>query len=446
MPRTREEAAASPEEIARSYVCRRYAGSLEGAHGDDATRNGVLASAVSQTSLTRRHGGTARLRRVHRQKVVCAIGLTACLMLVGRGPFAAPSTVKPRDGAVALLANGRLVEMSLETGTITASVLLAPGLHASLDGRLLAIAPSRRTLYALLPPSAGPDSQQQVAVVDLDRMQIRRRIDLPAGPTFRAILFGAATGHVYVVGDRSPRGVSREGREVVAAVFDPKTTQPVQFVTIREARGRNWSVFDGAIDRHERYVYVSYHGSCTPPAVQMCTTGADWFAIAGSTLLPCPEKADLQSGCLSDVHGRVEAIDGNVLATTGDGPLIRIDRSDQIVRKWRTGIPRTHLMEFAVSPRGDRAYLIGSCAYAGGLSSVVLKTAKIQVRGYSVQGRPSRASLCGDRVAAGRFRLLIAKNVTPEQTLLVADARTLRVVRRISAPSRALDALVFPVR
>lgn len=347
---------------------------------------------------------------------------------------------------MALLGNGRLVRISLETGTITASVLVAPGLHAPLEGRLLAVSPNGRIVYALLPPSVGAGSRQQIAVVDIARMQIRGRMDVPAGPTFRAILIGAASGRLYLFGDRSPPGTSSEGREVVAGLVDPKTTQRVQFTTVREASGRNWSVFDAAIDRSERYAYVSYHGSCTPPGVQMCTTGADWFAIAGSTLMPCAEHTNPQSGCLSDAHGRVGAFDGDLLATTGDGPLIRIDRSNHIVRKWRTGIPRTHLLEFALGPRGDRAYLIGSCAYAGGLSSVLLKTGKVQVRGYRTQGQPRRQSLCGDRVAAGRFRLLIAKNATPAQTLLVADAQTLRIVRTIAAPSRALDLLVFAVR
>jgi hypothetical protein len=128
---------------------------------------------------------------------------------------------------------------------------------------------------------------------------------------------------------------------------------------------------------------------------------------------------------------------GGVAATTGGGPLVWLALDGHTVRAWETGLPGNHLTQVALTPTRRRAYLLGSCGYAGGFSTIDLGTGKVRA-----SGRPSHA-ICGERVAAARFsRAVIARSSGPTATILVVDpSRGGRVVRAVRVPADVVDVL-----
>ncbi|MGI8825641.1 MAG: hypothetical protein ACR2JC_08345 [Chloroflexota bacterium] len=81
-------------------------------------------------------------------------------------------------------------------------------------------------------------------------------------------------------------------------------------------------MYEAAVSPDERELFVSYHGPNT--------TGLDWFTVAGGRLRRCTRSPAVarrpDSGCLL-IHGRFMQSGRGFIATTGDGPIIDIDRN-----------------------------------------------------------------------------------------------------------------------
>lgn len=347
--------------------------------------------------------------------------------------------------AIALLLDGRVVSFTPSSGAIKAEMSFGRRRFEFAGGRFLARSQNGLTLYALLPPTVK-DRTQAVAVIGLDKsgtMRLRRRIALPSGVVFHVLLIGRKTGRIYLVGNRPlTDNTGPQPEDAVAAAIDRGSHVASSVELLRASEGRDWQVFDASITASEEYLYVSYHGNCLPSRPELCTTGADWFATGRGGFRQCPDDSDPQAGCLSRVHGRVEPYRGSVLATTGDGPLITVDRAARRVRTWPTGIPGNHLLQFAVAER--RAFVVGSCAYRGGLGVIPLRGEN------GAQSRPRHRrdrGLCGERIKPDGPRLLVAKNAAPVPDLrraavLVVDVRTLHIIRAVRMPYELLDFLV----
>jgi hypothetical protein len=174
----------------------------------------------------------------------------------------------------------------------------------------------------------------------------------------------------------------------VLAVLDPRRGEPATQQTLREAGGHNWEVFDAALNGDENRLVASYHGGCQPPAVSVCTTGADVFELRQGTLQRCTAPAETNRGCLAEVHGTIALYRGGLVATTGEGPVISVDANGRIRRRWNTGIARNHLMQLALDGGWRRALVIGPCTYSGGLSIIDLVSGRTQVRSYPVASGP----------------------------------------------------------
>jgi hypothetical protein len=215
---------------------------------------------------------------------------------------------------------------------------------------------------------------------------------------------------------------------------------------VRRADGRFWWVLDAAVSEDERRLYVSYHGGCAETDV--CTTGADWLDIAGDRARRCQDQTYPYSGCLGRVHGSVAVYEDGVVAATGEGPIIQIDRRGRIARAWKSRIPGNHLMQFALDRKRRLLYAIGSCGYRGGLSRIDLKSGRSRVTGYPSSS--SSGGVCGERIAIGPKSLIaVASNPTPvpqgsPSSLLLVDASTGHLIRSVAAPVETLDVLVAP--
>jgi hypothetical protein len=325
-----------------------------------------------------------------------------------------------------------------------ASATLGPKSPSADVGRFLALGRNGDTLVALVPWT--PKARQVVAVLDAETLRVRARLRLPRGVAFRSLVTGSESGRLYIFGNRPAKRRPPAPQGAVVTVLDPRRGAVLSAWNVRRADGRSWWVLDGAVSQDERRLYLSYHGGCSESDV--CTTGADWLDISGGRARRCRRQPYPHSGCLGRVHGTVAVYAGSLIATTGGARIVRIDGQGRVARTWRSGIPRNHLMQFALDRKQGRLYAIGSCGYSGGLTQIDLKAGRARVTGY-----PSSSTsdgVCGERIAVGP-RSLVAAARNPEPVpqgspsrLLVLDGQTGRMIRSLVLPVETIDLVVAP--
>lgn len=369
--------------------------------------------------------------------------MTAALLLgVGTGGCTADDRQADRAAAsegpaiVALLTDRSLVRVATTTGAIVTRVRIGPRSSPPNSGRFLALAPDGGTLFVLMPGAA--DVAQVIAVVDPETLRVRARISVPAEIIFRALVVGPGSGRLYLFGNRLTAG-GNGAEDAVVAIVDPTRSTNVRTWTIRDAGGHDWFVFDAAVSADESRVYVSYHGGCGPDDFALCTGGADWLDAEAGELTSCRRRSLPANGCISRVHGGVEALGNRFLATTGEGPILEIQGA-RIPARWKHRLAGNHVMEFAVDSMRDQVYVTGQCYYVGGVSLVDIK---------SGQTRVLTRDVCGDRIAVGTDLVAVAEQgqaspqAVPSRIALIS--RTGQVVRFIRLPLEALDLAFVPV-
>lgn len=332
------------------------------------------------------------------------------------------------DRAFALLANGRLIRIDLATARVLRSRVVSPRPARIVEGRSLALNRSRTRLYVLAGRVDGP---QEIVTVEAATLIVRRRSPLPDDLVFRSILVGPQSGNLYLFANTLPTDAGSAAVVVVVRAADGliRTRQE-----LRPADGRNWFVFDAAIDRDERRTYVSYHGGCIPATLPRCTTGADAFYV-GASFSRCSSEPTQNAGCLTRAHGQIHEYGDGAIAASG-GPLIQFDGDGREVRRLETRLPRNHTMTFTITANRRAAVSINPCP-SSGLSVIDLNSGRAAVR-----ARP----ICGTKVAAAKSgRLLVAKSsfTVPQWTpgqLLIDDPKRMHV-QVISTASEATDVL-----
>jgi hypothetical protein len=306
----------------------------------------------------------------------------------------------------------------------------------------MALSPDTRTLFVLVPRGQGqPAAPDRVAVLDPATLRLRASYPLDAATTYRSLALGARSGRLYLFGNRA----GPHGQAALVATLDSASGRVLDRWVVRPAGGRNWLVYRGIATADERHLVVSYHGSDT--------TGADVLGLAGGRLAHCPAGPPW-AGCLPGVHGDVVAVGDRLLATTGDAQRVEeLTLDGRVLRRWASGLAGNHLMELAVDAAG-RAYAIGSCGYAGGLSVIDLDTGPARplaapVAGGGLAGAPP--TVCGERIEAGlRGLLVVAKRGRPVPTpqspgaLLLIDAQDGRLLHTIPTPSEPVDLMLVP--
>lgn len=357
----------------------------------------------------------------------------------------APTARRERASGVrifSLLADRRLLAVSASTGMVETRLTLGSKSPVPDVGRFLALGRDGETLYVLVP--WAPATPQLVTAVDPGSVRIRARFRLPRGVAYRSLIAGSESGRLYVFGSRPAAKNTPAPATAVVSVLDAASGAVLSTWDVRKANGRFWWVLDAAVSDDERRLYVSYHGGCSESDV--CTTGADWLDIVDDRVRRCRGHRYPYSGCLGRVHGSVAVYEDGVVAATGEGPIIQIDRQGRIARAWKTRIPRNHLMQFALDRKRELLYAIGSCGYRGGLSRIDLKSGRSRVMGYPSSSASS--GLCGERIALGPESLVaVASNPLPvpkgsPSSLLLVDASTGRLIRSVPTSVETLDVLV----
>lgn len=321
------------------------------------------------------------------------------------GPPATPSRLPAGSVLLALLADDRLVAVAPRTGAVVRQTVL-PAATAGQTGHLLAVDPTGRQAYALIPRQpAAPD---QLAVIETRTLSQPSTVPLDPGTHYRSLAVGERTGRLFLFGNRS----DATGESAWVSVLDADRRHVGSWM-LRPANGHRWTVYSGSVAPDERHLAVSYHGADT--------TGADVVTSAGAGWSPCGTATSKSgAGCSSDVHGRVVAAAGGVFASTGDGDrMLLLDYGGRIVRSWDPALPRNHLMEFDVA--AGTVLVVGPCTYSGGLTELTTGTGKVTALarpgppGMTGEQRLAAGTICGERVTRTSDGT-IAVSPSPEPT------------------------------
>ncbi len=358
-----------------------------------------------------------------------------------------PQAAAPHSAIFTLLADNTLLKVSPSTGEVMVEVSLGPSYDRLSAGRYLAQSKSGKTIFALV--RRGKDRASQVAMIDASTARVRDRYSLPEGVVFRSLAVGPKTGRLYLFGNRPGKKVRNDGDDnyreesVVVAVLDPDDGRMLENQTIREANGKDWSVYQGEVSSEESQLFVSYHGD---------TQGVDRITISPRGLERCQKQgAYPNQGCIP-AHSGAETYRGRILVTPGDSPWVEErTRRGELVRKWDTKLEGNHMLDLALGAREDRLYALGSCGYRGGLSMVELKTNEVKVLAPTLPGVDfARERLvCGERLVVGPGSLLVVgktAQAVPQAripgSLLLVDGDTGTKVRTVDTPSGPADVLV----
>ena len=335
----------------------------------------------------------------------------------------APPRPSAQEAVLALLADRTLVQIAPDSAEVVARAELGPPQPFAASGRFLALSRDRRRLFVLIP--AAPGRAQEIRVLDVATLRPVLRFALAEGIVFRALAVGARTGRLYVFGNRPRRGRTEDA---VITVVGPTGADP-QTTIVRATKGYDWWIIDAAVAQDESRIYVSYHGN---------TTGADWIEVDGDALERCRVRSAPGIGCVTRVHGGVEALDDGFLATTGQNPVLQISRTGRIVGTRRSRLPGNHVMEIALDPQRERAFAVGQCSYTGGLSMIDLVTGRTEL---------VTPDVCGEAIAAGADLVAVAERYNA--TVLGAPSRIALVdprsgsARYAKLPLDAVDILVL---
>lgn len=374
------------------------------------------------------------IRRAHAILVLTAAITTFELVphatAVPENPTRAVVRALVRDAAFALLANGRLIQIDLATARIVRSRPLTAGLARIVLGRSLALSRDRSRLYVLISRwSQGP---QEIIALNAVTLAVRGRLALPEDLVVRSIAVGPQSGNVYVFANTGVTDAGSAASLIVLRPLDGALTTRHEF---RRADGRDWYVFDAALDRDERRAYVSYHGGCFPGRPPACTTGADVLTLDSTPFSRCSSDDARNAGCLAQAHGQIAAYGAGALAASG-GPLIQFGEDGQEVRRLPTRLPRSHTMTFALTANARAAVSINPCP-SSHVSVIALGSGQATVRARGI---------CGTKIAPAKSgRILVGKTLRAvpqyiQGELLIHDPKKKRI-RRIPTPSEALDVL-----
>jgi CBS domain-containing protein len=350
------------------------------------------------------------------------VGLLAPLLATTLA-IAAPGA-PTREHAFALLADNRIVAVAVPSGRVTARLRLAPRPQGPIsEGRFLALDARDRRLFILVQTGTGAD---WIAVVDSRTLKVRARFSLEPDISYRGIVL--AGDLLYAYGGRFGREVDTTNhvREESAVLTQLDAANGVirTSTTIRPANGHSWWIFWAAARADASGIALSYHGGCFGESIELCTTGADWIDVHGTSFTTC-QRAATPYGCLADAHGMIEPYGVGWIAATGGETLVQYGRSGNVLRRLRTGIDNDHLMEFAFNPTRSRLYVLGSCGTRGWLRRVSLGGSAPALIGRGV---------CGDGLIVGRTSFVIRRGRT-------LDLRSLRTARLLHQRPLATDIL-----
>lgn len=364
---------------------------------------------------------TAALTPAKGSAALVGMALLVGCLVTGSGPAASAE----RPAAVyAYLADNTIVRTDEQFGVWRITRIAPKAAVQGGAGHSLAFSADGRTLWAL-----SVTGQRLVALAPLT-LAIRRSIAFPPTEVPRALAVGPRTGRLYVAYtvERPVPKRRDQPKDARLRILDPSGTRRLADTLVRPAGRRSWWVYALAVDQEERRAYVSYHGSDT--------SGLDTLNIRDRRMTRCRRPGYLV--CWGQPHGTVAVVGDNVYAATGAPWIGEYARDGTLGRRLETGLGNVHLMEFAVTPGGDRLYAATWCAFGLAFASVDVA---------SGEATPLKSTACGNSIAAtstsaivGSIRRGVA-DPNRRGKLLVVDPATGDVVRQHMTPSEPVDLL-----
>jgi hypothetical protein len=355
------------------------------------------------------------------------------------GCAASDATRTPRPDLYVLTAANELIGATA-AGRVVMRRQLERARRGTSPSRRLAVANGH--LFVLVRRDAPPD---RLVVVDAASGRVRATRSLPADFRARVVVAGA---RLFVAGNRAVRRVAPglDEEDSVVLELDGDGRLLGRF-TVREAAGRDWWVTSAALSPDGRRLVVSYHGGCSDEAPDLCTGGADIVDVETGQRAPCDEPFR-GSGCFN-AHGDVDFHGDGLLAATGSGLILRLDRNGREREKLATRLGNSHVMDFAVDRERSELVAAGPCQHFGGLASLRLDDgrARLLVRPGPphLPQFPPTAAVCGTRVALLRTLVAVAPIRTAVASpsgrgrVLLVDRRTGRIRARITLGAEPVD-------
>lgn len=355
--------------------------------------------------------------------------------------YASVDRAPPNSGAVAVLLEDNTLLILNGTGRVLHRVRLGRPTPQPLGARYLALGQSGSLVVVVSGRS------RDVLVLASRRGRVIRRIALPKGIHFRAIETGRS-GLIFLAGEVATTHAAKFGTLAKRAVFTVMSPagRLLSTTTLRRPDGErpgrgplDWSVYDTAVNRDDRRVYVSYHGPNTG--------GADWVNVGRGLPRRCSSASESEP-CIKRVHGSIAAYEAGILATLGTPPLLgRFSADGRQLRVWRSGFRNAHLMEAARN--GHLVFTIESCVKTEGMTVVDLQSGRARTLHASAPVTPLRglpaSAVCGERIAVGTTGLIaVMKRGTLSGIggLMLLDARG-RLLKWIRMKPPPVDALVI---
>lgn len=371
---------------------------------------------------------TLRTASGHRVRGFGRKGLgVACLLVLAILHSACMATTGTARSSyiVALMANNTVAIISQDGGILT--ILEIGGevrMHPAVSHRLVA-GSKLGEVQALVPDGANGD-----VVVTLDVVGSRTlRTCPPLEGSLRSLDRGPMSGLLYVVGNL--------GESVVIYVVDPLTCEVTARHQFTPPNQFDWLVYRAVTSSDESAVLISYHGQRT--------TGIDRFDLGTGRV--CEVRSRPNLGCLPG-HGNVERWGLSFVATSGEDGLYILNNEGRRVASHDVGLPGNHVMEVAIDPVENQAYLVGSCFYARGLSRVRLSDGLISMLSppHAVGIERTQESLCGERLALGESGLLaiaqprLVPSLGPGALTIFDPVVAKR--RQVALPNEPIDVIV----
>lgn len=346
----------------------------------------------------------------------------------------------PEGLVYALLADGRLIAVNLERGTIVAEHDLSPRTVINTTRHLIGRTKNGKKLFVLLP---GP--QGRVIAVDTTTGRISTIFE-SNDRAFRSLAVGPTTGRIYLFGN--------DGPTILISVLDPEG-KPLSTWKMIKPEGFDWAVYQGATSVDERRLFVSYHGAARPNVGIKGTTGADWFDVTPQGITCCPQVNPSNVGCM-DSHGGFAVYKDGLLTATGGSRVLEIAGNGKVRQAFDTGLDGNHLLEFTIDANQSRLYAVGSCGYVPGFSVVDLERGGSPVAAdpefrFGTDRKPPllfKGGICGERLTLASNDLLILAKTgkpVPDATipggLVFLNRATGQVIRTVATPSEPVDLL-----
>ena len=215
---------------------------------------------------------------------------------------ASASAVRPRDSAVVLLRDGRVLRISIPEGHRLAEQRLRVRSAPTIEGgRLIAV--RSHAIYVVIPSEPGV-----IASLARGSLRLRWRRTLDPHVSYRALVLAGT--RLYAFGYRPGRIIDKEFRyretSAVVTVFGTGGAH-LGSETIRRADGHDWWEWWASSTPDGRRLAIAWHGGCGPNSGSLCTTGADVVDLNGNGVEACTARGKWSNaGCISTGVGRLE--------------------------------------------------------------------------------------------------------------------------------------------